>query len=189
MTRRPFAAWIAIAIACALFALVAAPRPARAQSDAALLDTLQHASFLYFWNEANPANGLVKDRSTPGSVSSIAATGFGLSAICVGADHGWISRDQARDRVLTTLTTFWTGPQSSAASGTIGYRGLFYHWLDMTTATRTWDSELSTIDSALLFAGVLDCREYFTDAEPRENRYGRWPTRCTVAPTGTSRAT
>jgi hypothetical protein len=141
------------------------PRPARAALDQeAMLDTLQHSAFNYFWLEANPANGLIKDRSTSGSPCSIAATGFGLSAICIGADHGWVTRSDAAQRVRTTLNTFWTGPQGTIGDGTIGYKGLFYHFLDMNTATRTWSSELSTIDTALLFAGIMDARQYFTSA-------------------------
>jgi hypothetical protein len=128
----------------------------------ALLDSLQHTAFDYFWNEANPSNGLIKDRSTSGSPASIAAVGFGLTAICIGIDHGWVTRETGRARVLTTLETFWNAPQGPETSGTIGYKGLYYHFLDMTTATRTWSSELSTIDSALLFAGVLDAKQYFS---------------------------
>ncbi len=158
------------AIAIALAVSAAAAAPARAQSTEALLDTLQHRSFQYFWDEANPSNGLIKDRSTPGSPCSIAAVGFGLSALCVGIDHGWITREAGRDRVLTTLETFWNGPQGTAASGTIGYKGLFYHFLDMSTATRTWSSELSTIDTALLLGGVLHVREYFRQLEPTESQ-------------------
>ena len=100
----------------AALATVVLAAPARALTTEALLDTLQHTAFNYFWNEANPANGLVKDRSTPGAVSSIASTGFGLSAIAIGIDHGWITREQGRARVLTTLATFRNGPQGSAAS-------------------------------------------------------------------------
>lgn len=144
-----------------LAALTLGVAPARAQTTDAVLDTLQHTAFDYFWAEANASNGLVKDRSTGGSPASIAAVGFGLSAICIGSDHGWVTRATARDRVLTTLQTFWNGPQGNAASGMIGYKGLFYHFLDMNTATRTWDSELSTIDTALLFAGILDAKQYF----------------------------
>lgn len=131
-----------------------------------LLDEVQHRAFDYFWNEANPSNGLVKDRSTSGSPASIASVGFGLTAIAIGIDHGWVSRADGRDRVLTTLQTFWNGPQGTASSGTIGYKGLFYHFLDMNTGTRAWNSELSTIDTALLMAGVLDAKQYFdtTDA-------------------------
>ena len=105
----------------------------------AVLDTVQHSAFNFFWNEVNPSNGLIRDRSQGGSPCSIASTGFGLSAICVGVDHGWVSRNTAASRVLTTLQTFWNGPQGSGASGYIGYKGLFYHFLDMNTATRTWE--------------------------------------------------
>jgi len=137
--------------------------PARAQSTAALLDTLQHSAFNFFWNEVNPANGLIRDRNQPGSTfSSIASVGFGLSAIGIGVDHGWITRAQGRSRVSTTLRTFYNGPQGTAALGTIGYKGFFYHFLNMNTATRFGtDVELSTIDTALLFAGMLDARQYF----------------------------
>jgi hypothetical protein len=154
-----------------LLALLACPplaREVRAETTDAILDSLQLGAFNYFWNEANPANGLVRDRSQPGSVCSIASTGFGLSAICIGCDHGWVTRAAARTRVLTTLQTFWNGPQGSGASGFIGFIGLYYHWLDMNTATRTWDSELSTIDTALLFAGMLDAKQYFDGSDPGE---------------------
>ncbi len=150
------------AVFMATLLCTAPPMPAAAQTTDALLDTLQHTGVLYFWNEANPANGLIKDRSTAGSVSSIASTGFGLSAITVGVDRGWLDRDAARTRTLTTLQTFWNGPQGSAVNGMIGYKGLYYHWLDMNSATRTWDAELSTIDTALLFAGILDAKHYWT---------------------------
>jgi hypothetical protein len=138
---------------------------AHALSNEALMDTLQVTAFRYFWEQTNPANGLTRDRSAVGSPASIAAVGFGLSAICTGIDHGWVSRETGRARVRTTLNTFWTGPQGSGASGYIGYQGLFYHFLDMTTAKRTWDCEVSTIDTALLMAGILDCREYFNTAD------------------------
>lgn len=148
-------------------------REARAISSTALLDTLQHSAFQFFWNEANPANGLVRDRSQPGSPASIASVGFGLSAICIGVDHGWVTREQGRDRVRTTLETFWNGPQSNLDGAYIGYKGLFYHFLDMNTATRAWSSELSTIDTALLLAGVLDAGLYFDGPDTNEVRI-RW---------------
>src|ERR1039458_3908434 len=87
----------------------------------ALLDTIQHGAFNFFWNEANPANGLIKDRSAQGAPCSIASVGFGLSAICIGVDHGWVTRAAARDRVLTALNTFWTSPQGDGD----GYAGTF----------------------------------------------------------------
>jgi hypothetical protein len=151
-----------------IFALLFFVSGARGESTDALLDSLQHTSFLYFWNEANPSNGLIKDRSASGSPCSIAAVGFGLTAICIGVDHGWVTRTAGRDRVLTALRTFWNGPQGSGSSGYIGYKGFFYHFLDMNTALRTWDSELSTIDTALLLAGILDAKQYFTLSDPSE---------------------
>lgn len=137
--------------------------PAAAQSTEALLDTLQHTAFNFFWNEANPANGMIRDRYAPGSnFGSIASVGFGLSGIPIGVEHGWVSRSAAAARVHRTLLTFYNGPQGTAAAGTIGYQGLFYHFLRMDTATR-FDSgvELSSIDTALLFAGMLDARQFF----------------------------
>src|SRR5882672_5717362 len=97
-----------------------------AQTTEELLDTVQHTAFTYFWQEANPENGLIKDRSASGAPCSIASVGFGLTAICIGADHGWVTRAAARDRVLTTLRTFWSGSQGTAQSGYIGYKGFFY---------------------------------------------------------------
>ena len=156
-------AWIAV-----LLLGVAVPRASASLTNEALMDSLQHSAFRFFWEQANPTNGLIKDRSASWSPCSIASTGFGLSAICIGVDHGWVSRADAAARVRTTLNTFWTGPQGTGASGFIGYKGLFYHFLDMTTATRTWTCEVSTIDSALLFAGMLDAQQYFDGADPVE---------------------
>jgi hypothetical protein len=130
-------------------------------TDEAFVDLIQRTAFDYFWYEANPENGLVRDRSTAGSPSSVAAVGFGLSAMCIGAERGWITREQAVDRVLTTLRTFHEMPQGTATQGTIGHRGFFYHFLGMETATRSPGSELSSIDTALLLAGVLHARHYF----------------------------
>jgi hypothetical protein len=127
------------------------------------LDLVAEKAFDYFWEEVNPANGLIKDRSTSGSASSIAAVGMGLSAITVGIDRGWITREEGRERVRTTLDFFWTCPQSSAATNVCGYRGFFYHFLNMQTGHRAGTNELSTIDTALLLGGVLHAKEYFTE--------------------------
>ncbi len=149
----------------ALIALLAVAAPARAQLPTeVLLDTLQHSAFNYFWNEMNPVSGLMPDRSVPTSPCSIASEGFGLSAICVAIDHGWITRAEGRGRVRTALETLWNGPQGTSTTNAMGYRGLYYHFLKMDTGLREWSSELSTIDTALLFAGILDCKMYFTDA-------------------------
>jgi hypothetical protein len=155
-------------IIAAVLALLTLATSAGAIGTEALVDSLQYKGFRYFWDEANPANGLVKDRSTPGSPCSIAAVGFGLSSICIAIDHGWITREDGADRVLTTLQTFRDGPQGDGTSGFIGYQGFFYHFLDMTTGARTWNCELSTIDTALLMAGVLDAKHYFDGAGATE---------------------
>ncbi|HEY3217023.1 MAG TPA: glucoamylase family protein [Candidatus Eisenbacteria bacterium] len=154
------------AVAAAPFSATLVPGVARAGIGAdAIQDSLEASAFRYFWYQANAANGLIRDRSTGGSPASIAAVGFGLSAICVGVEHGWVSRAAAATRVLTTLQTFWNGPQSADPTNAIGYHGFFYHFLDMNTALRfmpgTWNPELSTIDTALLLAGILDARQYF----------------------------
>ncbi len=139
-------------------------------ADSAFIVMIQEQTFKYFWNEANPANGLIKDRSASGSPCSIAAVGFGLTAICIGIEHNWITREQGRERVLTTLKTFWEKPQGKEAQGNIGYNGFFYHFLDMNSALRTWNSELSSIDTALLLAGIIYCREYFTGSDSTETQ-------------------
>jgi hypothetical protein len=137
-------------------------------SDSAFIEMVQKACFDFFWNEANPQNGLIKDRDTGYSPCSIASVGFGLSAICIGIDHGWITRTQGAERVLSTLQTFWTKPQGRDAQGFIGYKGFFYHFLDMNTATRVWNSELSSIDTALLLAGILHAKGYFREENDGE---------------------
>lgn len=139
-------------------------------SDDEFLDYVQRTCFNYFWYGANPANGLVPDRTAKTSPCSIAAVGFGLTAIGIGIDHGWISRTQGVARVLTTLGTFLNLPQGTNASGTIGYKGWFYHFLDMNSGLRytPFNSELSSIDTVLLLAGVLYAKQYFNGSDAGE---------------------
>lgn len=137
-------------------------------SDDEFLDYVQQTCFDYFWYGANPANGLVPDRSATGSPCSIAAVGFGLTAIGIAVDHAWIARTQAVARVLTTLNTFLQGPQGPGSTGVIGYKGWFYHFLDMNTGLRA-GSELSSIDTALLLAGILYAKQYFDGPSAEES--------------------
>jgi hypothetical protein len=141
-----------------------APTP----TDEALLDDLQKRTFDFFWKTANPRNGLVPDRYPTPSFSSIAAVGFALTAYAVGVERGYVTRAEARQRVLTTLRFFRDAPQGEAATGVSGYKGFYYHFLDMETGHRFKDVELSTIDTALLLAGVLFVSQYFDAAEPEE---------------------
>ncbi len=150
------------------------PSAAYAPSTAerAFVDTLSRRTFDFFWERTNPANGLVPDRWPSKSFSSVAAVGFGLTAYPIGVERGWVSRAAARERVLTTLRFFWTAPQGTAPTGVTGYKGFFYHFLDMETGRRFDRVELSTIDTALLLAGMITCRQYFdgSDAAEREIR-------------------
>jgi hypothetical protein len=128
---------------------------------AALVDDLQQRTFRWFWDTTNPANGLVPDRWPTESFSSIASVGFGLTAYGIGAERGWVTRDEAAQRVLTTLRFFLNSKQGPQASGVTGYRGFYYHFVDMQTGERFKDVELSTIDTTLLLAGALFCQSYF----------------------------
>ena len=132
------------------------------------LDTLESRTFRWFWETANPTNGLVPDRTPTKPFSSIAALGFGLTAYPIGVERGYVSRADARARVKTTLDFLWHLPQDSAGTNISGYRGFFYHFLDMNTGYRFQNVELSTIDSSLLLGGVLVCREYFDGSDPDE---------------------
>ncbi len=126
------------------------------------LEELERACFRFFWDEANPATGLVKDRSQASgpdsrNVASIAATGFGLTALCIADHRGWMDSTKIRDRVATTLRFFESRvPQT---------HGFFFHFLNTENGERVWQSELSSIDTAILVCGVLTCRAYFQDAE------------------------
>jgi len=126
-----------------------------------LSETLQKeykSSFMYFWEQANideksTGYGLVRDRY-PGNptIASIAATGFGLSAIVVGVEEGWITKEQGEKRALNTLKTLLNLEH---------FNGFFYHFLDINTGKRAWNSEVSTIDTAILMCGVLTVGKYF----------------------------
>ncbi len=131
-------------------------------SDNGLLDRLQRAAFGYFLSAYNPANGLVADRSVTGSPCSIAVVGFALSSYPVAVERGWMTHDDAVERTLVTLRFFSKSPQSAAPNAT-GYKGFYYHFLDMQGGRRVWQSELSLIDTALLLAGILIASGYFTE--------------------------
>lgn len=132
------------------------------------LDTVEVRTFKWFWETTNPKNGLVPDRWPTRSFSSVAAIGFGLTAYVVGVERGYVTRADAAARVQTTLAFLYHAPQGPDASGVTGYKGFFYHFLDMDTGLRFQTVELSTIDTSLLLAGVLVCREYFKGLDPNE---------------------
>jgi hypothetical protein len=129
-------------------------------SDEAFLEMVQERTFRWFW-DTTPDNGLTPDRWPSQTVSSIAAVGFALSAYPVGVEHGWVTREQARERTLKTLHLFWEAPQGPEAKGRAGHHGFFYHFLDRDTGQRHKNSELSSIDTTLLLGGVLLAQAYF----------------------------
>jgi hypothetical protein len=153
-----------------------------AEADAALLHELQKRCVLYFWEQGDPRTGLVLDRAGADGgpsasarsrdVASIAATGFGLTALCVAERRGWLTREEAYARVLTTLRFL--------ADKMPHERGFFYHFADRRTGERAWRCELSSIDTALLMAGVLTVRQHYRGTEVERlatELYGRvdWP--------------
>jgi hypothetical protein len=134
-------------------------------ADVLLLDEIERASFTFFWEQMDPTTGIVKDRclatgeNDPRTIGSTGATGFGLTAMCIGAMRGFVKPDDAQARVLTALRFYWTKLEHQ--------HGFFYHWLDVRTGERyvKFKSEISSIDTALLLCGILTCRQYFADAE------------------------
>ena len=153
--------------AASLRAPAVAGPPVIAPADEQRLDRLQRSAFDYFVKQTHPRTGLVADTSRAGSPASIAVVGFALSAYPVAVERGWIPRDDAVRRCLTTLRFFSTSDQSGAVAAT-GYRGFYFHFLDVQTGLRAWQSELSSIDTALLIAGMLTAAAYFNRTTPAE---------------------
>jgi hypothetical protein len=159
--------------AAALFrqqnAPAAAAQPKKPQGpfsaeDDKLLEDMERANLQFFREQVGAETGMVKDRTNardPGSdkhvVGSIAATGFGLTALCIGVEKGIVPSAEAQARVVGTLRFLWNKLPH--------HRGFFYHFADINTGERIWDSEVSSVDTAILLCGVLMCREYFQNAE------------------------
>jgi len=155
-----------VAVLCfVVFSVTTAPaRSSFSPQDEAFLEDLQKRLFQYFWEQADPQTGLVPDRArTNGSpldanhqnVGSIAATGFGLTALCIASERRWLDSASALERTRTTLRFF--------ADRAYQQRGWFYHWIDTKTGERRWNSEVSSIDTALLLGGVLTVRQCFAN--------------------------
>ncbi len=134
----------------------------------AVLEKLQRETFGYFLRETNPANGLVIDKTEPNWPASIAAIGLALACYPVGVERGFMTRAAAAERTLATLRFFWNSPQGPDADAT-GYRGFYYHFLDMQTGRRAWQCELSTVDTTFLMAGALAAAAYFSSDDENEN--------------------
>lgn len=162
-SRREFLAVPAQGLAAALLA-----GQSLAAADDQLLDDLSRRCFFYFWEQSDPHTGIARDRAradgrlhTPEGqyTGSTGATGFLLTALCIGAERGWISRRAARSRARAALRSYAEGPA-------INIHGWFYHFLDIRSGARYASSEVSTSDSTWLVAGALTARQYFRE-DPR----------------------
>ena len=166
--RRPSRRQALAALAASAVVLPASAAPSK-QSDQALkpedeafLEELEKANFRFFWEQGDAQTGLVKDRANArtedkGVVASIAATGFGLTALCIAHKRGYIQTAEAHQRVIATLQFLFTKMPT--------HRGFFYHYANAKTGERIWDSEISSIDTAILLCGVICCREHFQRSE------------------------
>lgn len=130
--------------------------------DDEFLNELEQANFLFFWEQANPKTGLIRDRcnvraNEENVVASIASSGFGLTAICIAQKRGFISYAEARLRVVQSLSFLWHKVPT--------HRGFFFHFANINTGERVWDSEISSVDTAILLCGVLTCRQHFQDKD------------------------
>jgi hypothetical protein len=132
-------------------------------TDEQLLDEIEKSSFQFFWDQAHPQTGLIKDRANVSgsdsyTVASIASVGFGLTALCIAHSRGYVSSDEIKKRVRLTLNT--------VLNNVAGHEGFFYHFIDWSNGQRVWNCELSSMDTSLLLCGVLTARQYFaSDAE------------------------
>lgn len=142
-----------------------APYPAPSsltEEDDKFLNELEHANFQFFWEQTHPETGLTKDRCNVRGkdttlAASIASTGFGLTAICIGEKRGFISTADARLRVLKALSFIWHKLPT--------HRGFFFHFANIETGERIWDAEASSVDTAMLLCGILTCRQHFKDRD------------------------
>jgi hypothetical protein len=131
-------------------------------TDDQFLDEIESATFLYFWEQASSTTGQVKDRAFASgndsrTVSSIAATGFGLTALCIADERGYMANASIVARVQATLSFLLNQMPNQ--------NGFFYHFVDMNTGQRVNNSEVSSIDTAILLCGILTCRQHFQDQQ------------------------
>ncbi|MFA8437166.1 MAG: glucoamylase family protein [Marinifilaceae bacterium] len=137
------------------------------KQDQAFLDLVERKAFDYFWEGFDPNTGLIADK-TRGRRTSVATSGFGLSAYCVGVARGWVSREEVYQRVLTILNSYYKDPERKDDFCVEGIHGFFYHFVNVDTGKRHGRCEVSTIDTAILMAGILHVMEFFEGTEVAE---------------------
>lgn len=186
MRRRDFLSGAAALAAGGCAVRAATPEYRLSAADDALLDDLSHRSFRYFWEQCDPKTGICRGRAKfDGSdypaerrdVGSTGDTGFAITALCVGAERKWVTREQARERALNTLRAYAEGPVANE-------HGWFYHWINIRSGERTgatYDtaqlgvpdtkkmsrpkSEVSVSDSTWLVLGSLTAAQYFSESQ------------------------
>lgn len=154
-------------------ATTVSPTPAPPQTgpsarELALADTVAERTFRWFWETTDSTTGLAHDRWPQRDFSSVASIGFALTAYPIGAERGWVTREQSARRTLVTLRYLWTLPQGPDARNMGGHKGFFYHFLRYEDGRRYENVELSTIDTALLLGGALFAQSYYTGDTPTE---------------------
>ena len=155
--------WTFTAALAGTGALISFAAAGLSREDEALLEDVSHRSFQFFWEQSDPNTGITRDRTrfdgmlaeTRADVGSTGATGFGLTALCIGAERKWIPREQARERARATLKFYADRPKDE--------HGWFYHFIDVKTGERSGNSEVSVSDSTWLYAGALTARQYFSE--------------------------
>jgi hypothetical protein len=162
-----------VLLAGAALPATAIAEPAAGPTLPAFYEDIEKRTFRWFWETARRDNGLVPDRYPSPAFCSIASVGFALTAYPIGVERGWITRAEARDLTLTTLRFFWESPQGPEPTGKIGHKGFFYHFIDMISGARFRDVELSSVDSTILFMGILFAGQYYDRADPVEKEIRR----------------
>jgi hypothetical protein len=162
MTRVASLFLLVVAASCSLALLPVDKAGALSGGDEQLLDQIQRAGFQYFWEQSDPETGLTKDRSLANGddqreVASIAATGFGLSALCIADQRHYLPHAEIAGRVRRTLEFI--------ARRLPNVHGFFYHFLNYRTGERAWESELSSVDTGILLCGALTCRQHFQESD------------------------
>jgi hypothetical protein len=167
--------FLALAAACTPVAAPAPPAAPVAQSDglaslsqAQFSEELTARTFRYFWDTTDTTRCLASDRWPSNPFSSIAATGFALTAYGIGAERGYVPRAEAAARTRDCLRFYWTAPQGSGTAGITGYKGFFYHFLKNDDGTRFGNTELSTVDTTLFLGGALFAQSYYDRDDPVE---------------------
>lgn len=134
-------------------------------SDEALLDLVQQQTFHYFWDFAHPVSGLARERNSSGETVTIGGSGFGVMAIVVAMDRGFITREEGVERLLTIVNFLLTQADR--------FHGAWSHWLNGTTGTvrpfSTKDDGGDLVETSFMLEGLLTARQYLNDQVPLED--------------------